>query len=323
MDLAQKLQSRFYDKLATKPYCSNQKMANLIRSKSSAINYPYIQPNPPHLAAWLIFDCDHSNIHQFENAGLPYPNMICINKETNKHHVYYAIQDVYTTEKARQKPLKWLAAIERTFLLHLKADPGYAGLMSKNPFHDDWRTWLLHDHVYELAELDDYKDLIKKEYEAEVSGFGRNCDLFDSVRFWAYRNIHKYSSHTFADAVLSKAESLNQFAQPLEYSGVKSIAKSITRYTERNRSYFEDRYGRKIGLNPALDLKTKQSLGAEYSASIKSDSTQAKIRSAIDELTAKDVKPTQKAVAEHVGVSLKTVKRHWKAVKEQLQKRGH
>lgn len=314
MYVNEKLEELFYSKLATKPYCSLEKKADRIRSKASAIKYPYIQPNPPHLCAWLVFDCDHSDTWRFDAVGLPTPNFIVIDKQTLRHHIFYAIRDVYTTEKARKKPLEWLAAIERTFAFYLQADTQYVGLIAKNPAHTDWHTWCIHDHVYDLAELADYKDLIPKPREQDISGFGRNCELFDNLRHWSYRNIHKHSTQSFPDAVLAKAEQLNVFAPPLPFSEVKSIAKSVTKYTERNRDYFEKRYGRKIGLNPELDLQTKQSLGAMHTANVKADSTRAKIQASVDSLLAQGKKATQKAVAELSGVSLKTVKRHWKQI---------
>ncbi|HCG8027591.1 TPA: replication initiation protein [Vibrio parahaemolyticus] len=316
MYVSENLEELFYSKLATKPYCSFDKKADRIRSKASAIKYPYIQPNPPHLCAWLVFDCDHSDIWRFETVGIAVPNFIVMDKETLRHHIFYAIKDVYTTEKARKKPLDWLAAIERTFAFYLQADTQYVGLIAKNPAHSSWKTWCIHDHVYDLAELADYKDLLPKPRECDISGFGRNCELFDNLRHWSYRNIHKHSTQSFPDAVLSKAEQLNVFAPPLPFGEVKSIAKSVTKYCERNRAYFEKRYGRKIGLNPELDLQTKQSLGAMHTANVKADATRAKIQASVDSLLAQGNKATQKAVAELSKVSLRTVKTYWKEIRK-------
>nr|WP_306309121.1 MULTISPECIES: primase C-terminal domain-containing protein [unclassified Vibrio] len=153
-----------------------------------------------------------------------------------------------------------------------------------------------------------------KPRECDISGFGRNCELFDNLRHWAYRNIHKHSVQSFPEAVSAKAEQLNVFAPPLPFGEVKSIAKSVTKYCERNRSYFEDRYGRKIGLNPELDLQTKQSLAAMHTANAKAEATRAKIQSAVDSLLADGKKATQKAAQETSGVGIATVKRYWKQI---------
>lgn len=316
MDLTNQLKAQFYNNLATKPYCSLEKRADRIRAKSSAIKYPYVQPNPPHMCAWLVFDCDHNDILKFESVGLPVPNMITYDANSLRHHIFYAIQAVYTTDKARKKPLEYLAAIERTYQFYLQADTQYVGLIAKNPFHQDWKTWFFHSQVYDLGELADVKDLLPKPREQDISGYGRNCELFDQLRHWSYRNIHKYSVQSFPEAVIAKAEQLNVFAPPLPFSEVKSIAKSVTKYCERNRTYFEGRYGRKIGLNPELDLQTKQSLGAMHTANAKAEGTKSKIQSAVDSLLADDKKVTQKAVQESVGCGIATVKRYWKQIKK-------
>nr|MBJ6870701.1 replication initiation protein [Vibrio cholerae] len=77
------------------------------------------------------------------------------------------------TGRPRGLPLASCAANARTFAYYLQADTQYVGLISKNPAHDDWRTWFIHDHVYDLAELANYKELQPKPREQDISGFGR------------------------------------------------------------------------------------------------------------------------------------------------------
>jgi len=43
-----------------KPYCSDDKTARNIRPFLSALKRSYIQPNPPHLRVWSIYDVDYS-----------------------------------------------------------------------------------------------------------------------------------------------------------------------------------------------------------------------------------------------------------------------
>jgi hypothetical protein len=325
IDFKEELRERFFSKLATKPYCSFKKRADKIRIKSIAFKHPYVQTNPPHLCAWLVFDCDHDQLKTFEEAGLPAPNMICIDKKTKFHHIYYAVKDVYTTSKARTKPLNWLAAIQRTYCFHLNADIKYVGLIAKNPFHSDWETIFFHSNVYDLEELSSYKKLIPKprsvatdltSADTSLEGYSRHCHLFDMLRWWSYRNINKYEPEPFIDAVLDVALRMNKnLIPPLLFSSVKSTAKSVSKYTERRRDSFEKKYERTIGLNPELDLKTKQSLGAAYSSDIKANKTRFKIIASYKLLVSLGKKPTQSAVSEHSKVSLRTVKYNWKAVK--------
>ena len=51
---------RFREQLPRRPYCTDDLSAGLvIRSRDQAARYRYIQPNPPGLACWLVFDVDH------------------------------------------------------------------------------------------------------------------------------------------------------------------------------------------------------------------------------------------------------------------------
>lgn len=314
------IQERFFEHLAIRPYCSFEKGAHQIRTKKHAIQRPYIQANPPHLCAWLIFDCDHTNIDAFREAGLPEPNWISITRGKGTYHMAYAIDPVYTTANARPKPLAYLAAIQRTYNVLLNADAGYSGLITKNPLHSDWATWWLHNHVYTLGELADYVDLLPSRrvpLVEESTGFGRNCDLFDLLRKWSYKAVLEHDLHsTFVLCAIEQAESYNsQFSAPLPLAEVKSVAKSVAKWTWRKRADFITRSiskKRKIGLNPDLTLSTKQSLGAAYTASVKAEATQSKIRAAIQMLEGRGEKPTQRAVAAITELSLRTIKSYWR-----------
>lgn len=310
----EQLALRFQENLPPKPYCSKTKGPLNIYPKAIAIGRQYIQHNPPHLCAWLVFDCDHTNQFIFKDAGLPAPSWIASTPATGRFHAAYAIESVFTTINARAKPLAYLAAIQRVYTKLLNADPGYSGLITKNPLHVAWNVWFVHDHVYSLGELADYVDLSEPRQMQRSFGFGRNVDLFDRTRKWAYRNVHKSKNNMdFESALLAKTESFNEsFDAPLGYNEVKSVAKSICKYVWRRSDYYASRYERKLGLNEELPLETKQALGAAYTASVKSDSSLAKIKAAKAMLVARNEKATQKAVALATGLGISTVKRHWK-----------
>lgn len=315
-------QNRFFELLAIKPYCSDSKGAHDIRTKQHAIKRAYIQANPPHLCAWLIFDCDHTNIEAFKDAGLPPPNWICITPGKGTYHLAYAIDPVYTTENARPHPLRYLAAIQRTYTVLLGADPSYSGLITKNPLHESWGTWWQHNHVYTLGELADYVNLLPatKDIVAEQSnGYGRNCDLFDLTRKWSYLEIREanYRTHNqFYAAILTQAKEFNShFKTPLDYVEVSSISRSVAKFTWRHKEDIRSRKHkqiRKIGLNEDLPLQTKQALGAMYTHSVQNNATQGKIKAARAMLMAKGSKASQSAVQAVTGLGIATIKRHWK-----------
>ena len=181
------IKADFYEKLPHKPYCSWGKgERTLIRSKSHAIRFPLIQINTPHLINYLIFDIDAPDAYlHFLDANLPTPSWIAKNPKNGHCHICYALKTpVCKTENARMKPLRYLASIEYSYAKKLGADLRYTGVLTKNPLDADWQTTFLSPIEYELAELADFIDLETKPKANEVSGLGRNCMMFDTVRFW-------------------------------------------------------------------------------------------------------------------------------------------
>jgi len=92
-----------------------------------------------------------------------------------------------------------------------------------------------------LSYLADFVELQELKTDLrEVSGLGRNCAMFDTVRFWAYKAIRANLSGGFDmwhTKVLEQAKNANDaFIQPLPYSEVKATAKSISRWVWRNHS---------------------------------------------------------------------------------------
>ena len=235
---------RFYKNLPTKPYCSLGKgTLTFIRSKAHAINFPLIQVNPPHLINYLIFDIDASDAYlRFFDADLPVPNWISKNPKNGHCHICYALKTpVFKSQSARMKPLRYLAAIEYSYAKKLGADLNYTGLLTKNPLDKDWQTTFLNPFDYELIELADYVDLETKPIAStDVSGVGRNCMMFDIVRFWAYKAIREHLGggyDTWYAEVLNHAIKANTaFLSPLPYSEVKATAKSVSRWVWRNHA---------------------------------------------------------------------------------------
>ncbi|MDF5351227.1 primase C-terminal domain-containing protein, partial [Vibrio parahaemolyticus] len=118
-------------------------------------------------------------------------------------------------------------------------DRGFAGLLTKNPLHPHWQNEFWTEYEYTLDELAEYLDLKGHPLRgSETSGLGRNCELFDNTRQWAYRAIREYWAPNYKRkwnaAVYDKVESTNsQFNVPLPVSEVKAIAKSIANWTYR------------------------------------------------------------------------------------------
>ena len=234
----------FYEKLPKKPYCSDDLGRGvIIRPKRTAIQKPYIQHNPPCLVSSLVFDIDRQDAYfAWSDANLPTPTWIAKNSQNGHAHIgYMLLAPVCTTHRAKQNVIQYLAKIEQAYSLALGADRGYTGLITKNPCHGTWENHTFGVQPYDLNYLADFVELQELKTDLkEVSGLGRNCMMFDTVRFWAYEAIRAFilgSPDSWYAEVLKVAINANSaFLEPLPYSEVKATAKSIARWVWRNHS---------------------------------------------------------------------------------------
>lgn len=250
-----------------RPYCSNDLESGVrIRSLASAIKARYIQINPPHLRVFCLFDIDRdAGGLAWEGADLPPPTWSAINKVNGHAHLSYQLTApvLVKGEGLHQKPLRWLVSIERAMVERLQADPGFAGLITKNPQHPDWRV-LTSRQSYDLAELSEYiPDLGRYRYKprgavVEQVGLGRNCSLFDWLRRQAYRQVRgwkKAGQGAYVQYLTSLYHTaLNRngdFSTPLDFREVHWIAKSVAHWTwvrfdiEASDARFRERQARR------------------------------------------------------------------------------
>ncbi|MGU5699909.1 replication initiation protein, partial [Aeromonas allosaccharophila] len=184
----------FVERLPRRPYCTDDPaLGLLIRPQATALAYRHIQHNPPPHVACLVFDVDTSDGYEaWKDAGLPAPHWISVNRTNGHAHIGYMLATpVARTSAARQKPLRYLAAIEHVLAKRLGADMGYSGLITKNPTHSDWLTVWHQIEPYSLDYLAEFcpdADLAaySRRSRKEVGGLGRNVTVFDNVREWAY-----------------------------------------------------------------------------------------------------------------------------------------
>ena len=225
-----------------KPYCSDDKTAKFIRSLSHAIKHPYIQANPPHLRVWSIYDVDRKGgALAWEDRGLPPPAWASVNRENGHAHLVWglSVPVLVDSPDMRQRPLRYLCALESAFRARLDADSGYSGLMTKNPQHPLWRTLRGPRSMYELGELAEWVDLPKHvpKRNPEEIGLGRNVTVFEWLRQYAYRSIRKYKVDV-RNYVLWQSHLNNRALErngdllaPMDGREVWHIAKSVSRWT--------------------------------------------------------------------------------------------
>jgi hypothetical protein len=260
---------QFYDDLANKPYCTNEKGTIFIRDKKHAIKHRFIQPNHPRIIKWLVFDIDHPDaLFAFIDIGLPKPQVIIKNpKNGHAHYAYRLTTPVGIGGISSTRAESYLKAVRDALGEALGADPGYSGNLIKNPCYikdnvkpnrnqlpiwadqddyevngerDEHETYLTGAQPsYTLTELADYLDLEpmykQKRYQNAANDikYGRNCSLFEALRHIAY----KYESKNFKaiEGYLKPiAEKMNQrFDIPLPSNEIKHIVGSIARYCDR------------------------------------------------------------------------------------------
>lgn len=255
---------QFYDDLANKPYCTNEKGSIFVRSKKQAIKHRFIQPNHPCVIKWLVFDIDHPDaLFTFIDTGLPRPQVIIKNpKNGHAHYAYRLTTPVGIGGNSSIRAESYLKAVRDALCEALGADTSYSGNLIKNPCYikdsaptpkkthwlnnnedegdrDEHETYLTGAKPsYTLAELADYLDLEPlypqtKQEPANDSGYGRNCSLFEELRHLAYQCKTK-SFNAIVSYLKPIAEKMNQrFDVPLNPNEVKHIIRSIARYCAR------------------------------------------------------------------------------------------
>jgi hypothetical protein len=172
----------------------------------------------------------------------------------------------------RLEPLRYLCAVEAAFRARLDADPGFSGLITKNPLHPMWRLLRGPRADYELWQLADWVDLSRHlpKRKPEEIGLGRNVTLFEWLRRWAYTAVRRHrETRNFVlwqSEVYGKALERNgDFRYPLHSKEVwwvaKSVAKWVWRMDAAAREAFIERQrwrGRKGGIAKGLANEDKR-----------------------------------------------------------------
>jgi len=305
----QALSSQYLDlsTLPKKPYCCNDFDYGLkIRPLELALEHRHIQVNPPSMTGYLVFDVDRTGAAlSWEDAGLPTPSWVAGNPANGHAHLAYALDaPVCTSANGRAAPVRYLAAIQNAYGARLGADKGYVGLITKNPRSPAWRVWWGTQKRYGLAELAEYvpdSSLTRKPVKAanrDLFHLGRNCQLFDELRMWAYKHRHLVCRdfEKYFETVRTVACGLNAnlgFAMPLPESEVRAISKSVAKFVYRTD--FSDSDAAFAGLQKE---RSRRSVAVRAGKS-------ADIRSRVAVMTACGL--TNKQIAGELGVTTRTV----------------
>lgn len=235
-----------FEELAVKkPWCSDDLSYGLrVLPKAIALKKKYIQPNGPTHKYWVCIDVDREGAGvDWEDRGAPEPSIIVINPENKHAHLMYLLETpVRVASDGSGAALRYLAAVENALVEKVSGDRGYSGLIVKNPLHPAWQTIASGRATgYDLNELCEWVDLSnvpkkRKNRQADY-GLGRNCNLFDGLREWAYKAIRQGwpTYNRWLEAVTVRAVGINAgFNTPLAPNEVLQVAKSVAKWTYKN-----------------------------------------------------------------------------------------
>ncbi|WP_280570860.1 replication initiation protein [Chromohalobacter sp. 296-RDG] len=234
----------FRQRLPRKPYHTDTLGDGLrIRDVQKALASRYIQPNGPTHRYWLVYDVDRYDAAlDWNDRGAPPPTIVAQNPDNGHAHLIYGLDvAVRTAPDAKSGPLRYAAAVDCALRALLDADQGYAGLICKNPLHPHWRVTEWEPRLYELGDLDSWLDLSTygdRRKRLPDYGLGRNCNLFERLRHWAYKAIRQGwpDYDRWHEAVLTRARAYNDTDPTLPDNEIRATAKSVAQYTHKHFS---------------------------------------------------------------------------------------
>lgn len=257
-------------------------------AKTIGVRQKYVQINHKNLTKMMVFDVDNPvSIYDWKYLDVPIPNLIIINPKNQHAHMVYLLNEqnyVCRSENGRLKDILIYQAIYSELCKRLNADSRYVQKIMKNPFHNSWKTQVLHDDTYTFEDfskslslnyknIKDYTDSSIKRSEESFANEeeGRNCTVFERTRYFAYAALKDFhygfsseDAQNFYDAVSNYAENINrEFSNPLGKREIKATVKSIVNWTlmhfgsatEKQEFEHKDIWGKKSREN---SLKTRQ-----------------------------------------------------------------
>lgn len=160
---------------------------------------------------------------------------------------------------------------------------------------------------------------ISRGFREEFAAQGRACMLFETIRHYGYAYKAQASSESdLFDYVLEqciKFDADNNKHKPLEYSRIRSVAKSISKWTWRN--YTGARSGKDEGachraglISDSMSKKVRQGVGGKYGASKNAQKNREAVLKALHKLRESGEPLVISKFAADLGMSRNTVKKY-------------
>ena len=229
----------------------------------------------------------------------------------------------------RSAPIRYLAGIENGLLSRFKADPGYSGLIVKNPLKGDfWRVFesITQSSTRSMSWPTTCQTPTRQQKSREIRGFGHNVELFDKLRFWAYSRVEQAREGSFSGwlaDVTAYGMAINaDFSTPLTFTEMTATARSVAKWTWKHYNGNHDGKNRGVlgyGANRATnterealtpqEVKERQKAGIRYTNAVRKANTEAKIKKAIERLRLDGKKVSVASVSRLTGIHRNTFSR--------------
>jgi len=213
----------FRERLPRYPYATDDPRQGMRpRKRENAIRYRYIQVGRyPHAIARIVLDLDEPT---WWEAMERIPPSLCIPNPRapwRAHLVYELEPPIWLSSprahEGQANPFALVREVDARLRAYFGADPAYTGLLGRNP--------LAHPHLlgggkaWDLTSLlDELRDLTPRRRALaylDTATYGRNCELFDRMRVFAYSVVGLYRGQPngfdlFRQAVAYEAHRLNK-----------------------------------------------------------------------------------------------------------------
>ena len=240
-----------------RPFCANEDshIVGRFDAATAWATFPKLELSPPHCHVAIILDIDSTEglddapgKSWWGGNPTPAPNWMVVNtrpatpqRRAGGIHAVFSIETpVARHDAAHMLPLRYLAHVADRLSYHLGADPGYQGIITRNPVnpgpgvYTHWGRML----PYTLRELD--TALPKGKLPSRrLTGIGRNVDLFRSMvsEVFQPRWADTLKAQGWTEAWLDHVRTQNVATftpDVLPDSECRSIAKSCFRYWTRD-----------------------------------------------------------------------------------------
>ncbi|MEO6835429.1 MAG: replication initiation protein [Candidatus Tumulicola sp.] len=209
--------------------------------REQAARWAEIAPDPRGWKRAIRLDVDLPNaIEVVAASGLPTPSWCVVNPSTGHAHVAYEL--IVWVREDNLKAMVLFRRVREAYRRTLNGDPYYAGTFTHNPLFAGWETWGdgRRYNLRKLARVVSPALFDEARSTPRPSGGyaqnGRNCALFEAVRFEAYRVVEPYRAIQDRAGFIARvrafaAETNAGFVQPLAESEVRWTVASIVSFS--------------------------------------------------------------------------------------------